>query len=86
MTESYLSGFGKKRLPADHVSLVKEYGPVEQGWESPEDIAESHPITDEFLPSIVVEPGKTRSSTPTEGSFDKMKGRAYLRVYLGTPA
>jgi hypothetical protein len=67
------------------VCLVKEYGPVEKGWESPEDVAVSHPITDDFLPSIVVAPGKSRSSAPVEGSFDKVKGRAYLRVYLGTP-
>ena len=88
MTEKRIYQVSVKNNLAQPITvwLVKEYGPVEQGWESPEDIAESHPITDEFLPSIVVEPGKTRSSTPTEGSFDKMKGRADPRVYLGTPA
>jgi hypothetical protein len=67
------------------VWLVKQYGPLEQGWESPEDVAVSHPITDDLLPSIVVMPGTTRKSGAIVGRFDKDKGRAYLRVYLGTP-
>jgi len=67
------------------VWLVKEYGPVEAGWESPEDVAVENPITDEVLPAIKVPPGKTASRGPIEGRFDKFKGRAYLRVYLGTP-
>jgi hypothetical protein len=67
------------------VWLVKEYGPVEQGWESPEDVAVNNPITDDQMPAIKVPPGKTASRGPVEGEFDKSKGRAYLRVYLGTP-
>jgi hypothetical protein len=67
------------------VWLVKEYGLVEAGWESPEDVAVENPITDDRMPAITVPPGKTASRGPIEGRFDKFKGRAYLRVYLGTP-
>ncbi len=68
------------------VWLVKENGPAESKWLSPEDIGMANPISDENLPDIVVPPGKTATRPPLEGKFDKDRGRAYLRVYQGTPS
>ncbi len=87
MTEKRVYQVSVKNDLAEPITvwLVKEYGPVETGWESPEDVAVSHPITDDSLPAIRVPPGKTASRGPIEGDFDKSQGRAYLRVYLGTP-
>jgi hypothetical protein len=67
--------------------LVKEHGPMESGWISPEQLAtEVNPPGDDNLPAVVVPPGKTASTRgPIEGDFDKDRGKALVRVYAGTP-
>lgn len=65
--------------------MVKEDGPQENGWLSPEDIGVANPVSDDRLPDVIVPAGKTASCGPILGKFDKERGRAYLRVYAGTP-
>jgi hypothetical protein len=67
--------------------LVKEHGPTEPGWLSPEQVAtEANPPADDNLPAVVVPPGKTATTRgPIEGDFDKERGKAIVRVYAGTP-
>lgn len=67
--------------------LTKEYGPMEAEWLSPEQVATlTDPPDDDKLPDIVVPPGRTMTTRgPLTGSFDKARGRAYLRVYSGSP-
>ncbi len=68
------------------VWLVKEYGPMEDGWLSPEQIATlANPPADDHLPAVVLPPGRHADRGPINGSFDPVHGRAYLRVYSGTP-
>ena len=67
--------------------LVKEHGPMEDGWLSPEDIGMlANPPEDDALPDVVVPPGKTATTPrPLTGTFEKGRGRALLRVFAGTP-
>lgn len=67
--------------------LVKQHGPMEDGWLSPEQIATlAAPPEDDQLPAVVVPAGKTASTRgPVTGEFDKARGRAFMRVYSGTP-
>jgi hypothetical protein len=66
---------------------VKEYGPPETAWLSPEQVAVlANPPADDQLPGQVIPPGQTAiNKTPLEGKFDKIRGRAFARIYEGTP-
>jgi hypothetical protein len=68
------------------VCVTKDYGPEEPLWESPEEMIEPpHPATDQTPPGKVIPPGKTLTAPPFTGKFDPDRGRAYLRIYYGTP-
>ena len=70
------------------VWLTKEHGPDEFAWQSPEELGLENPEEDSargHLPDIVIPPAATAHCGPISGSFDKVQGRAYLRVYAGTP-
>jgi hypothetical protein len=70
------------------VWLVKEHGPDEAGWESPEEMGLENPEEDSargHLPDVIVPPAGVAHCGPVTGQFDKLQGRAYLRVYQGTP-
>jgi hypothetical protein len=68
------------------VCLTKTYGPEEDLWESPEQLIQPpRPATDQTPPGIVIPPGKTASRPSFTGVFDPDRGRAFLRVYAGTP-
>ena len=66
---------------------IKENGPDELQWVSPEQLAMMpNPPIDEKLPRQVIPPEALAvSQTPLVGEFDKLRGRAYLRIYEGTP-
>lgn len=66
---------------------VKEYGPPEAAWLSPEQVAVlANPPADDQLPGQIIAPGQTAiSKKPIEGTFDKVRGRAFARIYEGTP-
>jgi hypothetical protein len=66
---------------------VKENGPLEDAWMSPEDFGMMvSPPPDDKLPRKVIPPGKTISNrAPLPGEFDKSRGRAYVRIYEGVP-
>jgi hypothetical protein len=67
------------------VGVVKEGGPYEPQWASPEDIAIGSPHADEYgWDAVVIPPGKTGGfNRPLEGKFDS-NSRAVLRVYAGS--
>jgi hypothetical protein len=68
--------------------LVKDHGPDEMGWESPEEMGLENPEEDAArgrLPDVIVPPAAVAHCGPVTGQFDKLQGRAYLRVYQGTP-
>jgi hypothetical protein len=68
------------------ICLTKTYGPDEDVWISPEELVEPpHPATDQKPPGAVLLPGQTATRGPFTGEFDPYRGRAFLRVYLGTP-
>ena len=65
--------------------MVKDDGPEQVGWLSPEDVAESAPASDDQLPDVVVNPSETAKLGPRTGSFYGSNPRASLRIYGGTP-
>jgi hypothetical protein len=68
------------------VCVTKTHGPPERGWESPEELIEPpHPASDQKPPGTVIPPGKISNKPPFSGDFDPARGRAFLRVYAGTP-
>jgi len=68
------------------VCVTKDYGPYEKMWESPEEMIEPpHPASDQTPPGMVIPPGKTLNAPPFTGKFVPDRGRAYLRIYFGTP-
>jgi len=68
------------------VCLTKTWGTDEPMWESPEQLAQPpRPASDQTPPGKVIPPGKTLNAPPFTGRFDPDRGRAFLRVYAGTP-
>ena len=68
------------------VCVTKTHGPSQRGWESPEElIAPPRPASEQTPPGIVIPPGKTLNASRFTGEFDPDRGRAFLRVYAGTP-
>jgi hypothetical protein len=68
------------------VCVTKTYGPSETMWASPEELIEPpHPASDQTPPGMVIPAGKTLNAPPFTGRFDPDRGRAFLRVYAGTP-
>jgi hypothetical protein len=68
------------------VCPTKTYGPLEKGWESPEDLAgPPNPAGLETPPGMVIPPGKRLEAPPFKGEFPTERGSAVLRVYAGTP-
>jgi hypothetical protein len=65
--------------------LVKDDGPEQPGWLTPEQVAETSPSTDDQLPDVVVNPNETARIGPLTGSFYGGSPRASLRIYGGTP-
>jgi hypothetical protein len=65
--------------------LVKDNGPVQTGWLSPEDVAETAPESDDQLPDVVVNSSETAKIGPLIGSFYGNVPHASLRIYGGTP-
>ena len=61
--------------------LVKEGGPFEREWASPEDAAIAGAAPSSLMWGAL-EPGKKVGTGPAKGKFDK-GSRAVLRVYLG---
>jgi hypothetical protein len=74
-------------LPTDvSICVTKRNGPMERGWESPEQLAAPpHPASDQKTPGVIVPAGKTANSGSFSGQFDHAGGRAILRVYAGRP-
>ena len=67
--------------------LTKTSGPQQQGWAAPEDLGMRTPELDgDPLPDVVLPAGKTAHIGPLAGTLAKDQGRAYLRVYAGTPS
>jgi hypothetical protein len=68
------------------VCLTKSKGSAEAGWVSPEQLAlPPHPASDNTPPGFVIPPGRVANRPQVQGEFDPSTGRAYLRVYQGTP-
>lgn len=68
------------------ICLTKTHGPDEDAWQSPEELVEPpRPATDQTPPGAVILPGQTATRGPFTGRFDPDRGRAFLRVYAGTP-
>jgi hypothetical protein len=65
--------------------LVKDDGPEQPGWLTPEQVAETSPATDDQLPDVVVNPNETAKIGPVTGSFYGRVPRASLRIYGGKP-
>jgi hypothetical protein len=66
--------------------IVKDDGPEQAGWLSPEQVAESSQSTDdEQLPDVVLQPNQTGKIGPLAGSFYESNMRASLRIYGGSP-
>jgi hypothetical protein len=66
--------------------IVKDDGPEQLGWLSPEQVAENNQSTDdEQLPDVVLQPNQTAKLGPLAGSFYKDNIRASLRIYGGSP-
>jgi hypothetical protein len=65
--------------------LVKDEGPEQTGWLSPEQVAESSPSSDDELPDVVLKPSETGRIGPLSGAFYQGAARASLRIYGGTP-
>jgi hypothetical protein len=85
-TRTYSMSVRNRLATPVSVCVTKDYGPYEPLWESPEDkIEPPHPASDQTPPGIVIPPGKTLSAPPFTGKFDPDRGRAYLRIYNGTP-
>jgi hypothetical protein len=87
-TRSYQVAVVNKTSQPLTIWMVKEHGPMQEGWLSPEEIAKlANPPADDQLPDQVVPPGRTAAlGKAKEGEFDKGRGRAVLRVYSGTPS
>jgi hypothetical protein len=69
------------------VCVTKTHGPPEPGWESPEELIQPpHPASDQRPPGMVIPAGKTLNAPPFTGDFDPVSGRAFLRIYAGTPS
>lgn len=66
------------------VWLTKDGPPPEDGWLSPEQLAEINPVESEVIAGQVVPPGKTASTGPRTGKFEG-ETMAWLRVYIGSP-
>jgi hypothetical protein len=68
------------------VCLTKSKGPAEGGWISPEQLAlPPQPAADNTPPGFVIPPGRVADRPQVQGEFYSGSGRAYLRVYEGTP-
>ena len=68
------------------ICTTKYHGPDEDGWESPEELADvTRPAADNRPPGVVIPPGRTVTNNTLTGSFDRETGQAILRVYAGTP-
>jgi len=62
--------------------LLKEGGPYEDGWKSPEDLAIESPKANIPIGGMIVRPGKIADAGPVTGHFDP-DANAVLRVYRG---
>jgi hypothetical protein len=66
--------------------LTKTGGPREAAWTSPEQkVIPPTPASDNVPPGVVIPPGGLATRNGVKGLFDPNYGRAYLRVYEGTP-
>ena len=66
--------------------LAKTGGPREAAWTSPEQkVIPPTPASDNTPPGVVIPPGGEETRDGVTGEFDPRFGRAYLRVYEGTP-
>jgi hypothetical protein len=65
--------------------LVKDNGPMQTGWLSPENVAELTTESDDHLPDVVLDPTHSANIGPLAGSFYRDVPRASLRIYEGTP-
>ena len=62
--------------------LTKEGPPIERGWRSPEQLAIQSPDSEELIAGQLVPRGKTASTDPIKGKFDRGSS-AWLRIYDG---
>jgi hypothetical protein len=62
--------------------LLKEGGPYENGWKSPEDLAIESPKANEPIGGRVIRPGAIATAGPVNGRFNA-DSSAMLRVYRG---
>jgi hypothetical protein len=68
------------------ICVTKTHGPQEPMWQSPENLVQPpHPASDQTPPGMMIPPGRTLNAPPFTGRFDPDLGRAFLRVYAGTP-
>lgn len=65
--------------------LVNDDGPAQDGWLSPEQVAEQNTSSDDHLPDVVLNPNQTARIGPISGQFYGDHPRASLRIYGGTP-
>jgi hypothetical protein len=84
-TRSYSISVKNELSTPVSICLTKAHGPPERGWESPEELIQPpHPASDQKPPGAMIPPGKTAERV-VQGDFDPSRGRAFLRVYAGTP-
>src|SRR4029078_12507099 len=62
--------------------LPKDGSPGEEKWRSPEEVAAMKDRDQLVVPGVVVQPGKTASTGPVEGSV-RSGTNGVLRVYVG---
>jgi hypothetical protein len=62
--------------------LLKEGGPYEDGWKSPEDLAIESPKASEPIGGRIIGPGTIATAGPVAGHFNS-DSNAILRVYRG---
>ena len=88
-TETRSFNLAVKNDTAQSISMwtVKEHGPPEDGWLSPEQIAViPNGPSDDKLPREIIKPGQAAvNRIPIKGEFDKESGEAYVRIYEGVP-